>query len=291
MHAIFDEFMGLVETRIDAAKKAGTFDAGVETLMADALTIVEQRVLAEHGSSATTELLTIEAQWAVRAPAFAEILGLAARAGEGARFLRNGRSGKVALLVPTRARMSDDGLPLICYALHRPGGRQMILESDLAETHWDSCLADTFAPLWQAECAELAARPHTERLFLATGRLLPIWSLLGDEAQVRRLVTADGRSWLGRIVPTDDVNRLLYRLGLGGAIQLSAGQLVSAALAGKLVSIDAARGLSLKRSRVNGEARLADHAQPPDQRRPCHRNPSCHQTPSRSRRGKLVDHP
>jgi hypothetical protein len=44
-NAVFDEFLGLVEARIDAARKAGTFDAGVETLVADKLTIIEERIL------------------------------------------------------------------------------------------------------------------------------------------------------------------------------------------------------------------------------------------------------
>lgn len=61
---------------------------------------------------------------------------------------------------------------------------------------------------------------------------------------------------LGCIVPADAVNSLLAKLGLDGAIQMSPDQLVRAALAGKVVVFDTVRGLSLKRSRVNGEPRL-----------------------------------
>ncbi|WP_292962808.1 strawberry notch-like NTP hydrolase domain-containing protein [Novosphingobium sp. UBA1939] len=255
-NAIFDEFLGLVEARIEAARKAGTFDAGVETVVADRLTVAERRTLLERDGAAITELLTIEAQWAVRCPDIAGIMERARRAGGSARFLRNGRSGKVALLVRTRSRLTDDGLSISCYALHRPGGRSVITDPDLAESHWDDLSAESFARLWQAECADLEARPQTERFFLATGRLLPIWNLLGDEAQVRRLVTQDGRSLLGRIVPAGTVNALLDKLGLGGAVQLTTQEIVEAALSGKVVPIDARQGLSLRRSRVNGEARL-----------------------------------
>src|SRR3546814_8028124 len=72
-NAIFDEFLGLVEARIDAAKRAGTFDAGVETVIADRLTVIERRALREQLGAPVTELLTIEAQWAVRCPDLAEI--------------------------------------------------------------------------------------------------------------------------------------------------------------------------------------------------------------------------
>jgi hypothetical protein len=121
----------------------------------------------------------------------------------------------------------------------------------LSRSHWDNCEREAFEEAWQVEADDLATKPYTERFYLATGRLLPIWNLLGDEAQVRRLVTQDGRSLLGRIVPAEAVNMLLDKLGIGDRIALS-----EAALAGKVVPIDALSGTSLKRSRVNGEARL-----------------------------------
>jgi hypothetical protein len=80
-NAIFDEFLGLVEARIEAARKAGTFDAGVETVVADRLTVAERRTLLERDGAAITELLTIEAQWAVRCPDIAGIMERAKRAG------------------------------------------------------------------------------------------------------------------------------------------------------------------------------------------------------------------
>jgi hypothetical protein len=252
-NAVFDEFLGLVEARIDAARKAGTFDAGVETLVADKLSIIEERVLREDANGASTQLLTLEAQWA---PKFISLPEVGKRISGRTRFLCNGRSSRVALLVPDRTRLMDDGTPVESYSLFRPGGRSLITADDLAESHWEDCEHTTFEAAWQNEAEDLASRPYTERFYLATGRLLPIWNLLGEEAQVRRLVTQDGRSLLGRIVPAEAVNMLLDKLGLGDRIALTPDQLVEAALGGKVVPIDALSGTSLKRSRVNGEQRL-----------------------------------
>ena len=252
-NAVFDEFLGLVEARIDAARKAGTFDAGVETLVADKLTTVEERVLREDPNGASTQLLTIEAQWA---PKITPLADITKRIGARTRLLRNGRSSRVAALMPDRTRLMDDGTPVASFTMHRPGGRSWITADELAESHWDDCERGAFEEAWQAEATDLATRPYTERFYLATGRLLPIWNLLGDEAQVRRLVTQDGRSLLGRIVPAEAVNMLLDKLGLGDRIVLSPEQLVEAALGGKVVPIDALSGASIKRSRVNGEQRL-----------------------------------
>ncbi|RVU04754.1 methylase [Novosphingobium umbonatum] len=252
-NAVFDEFLGLVEARIDAARKAGTFDAGVETLVADKLTIIKERILREDANGASTQLLTLEAQWA---PKFTPLAEIVKRIGIKARLLRNGRSSRVAVLMPDRTRLMDDGTPVASFTLHRPGGLSWLTSDELAESHWDDCEREVFEQAWQAEADDLATKPYTERFYLATGRLLPIWNLLGDEAQVRRLVTQDGRSLLGRIVPAEAVNMLLDKLGIGDCIALSPEQLVDAALGGKVVPIDVLSGTSLKRSRVNGEQRL-----------------------------------
>jgi hypothetical protein len=139
----------------------------------------------------------------------------------------------VALLMPDRTRLMDDGTPVASFTLHRPGGRSWLTADELAESHWDDCEREAFEQAWQVEADDLATKPYTERFYLATGRLLPIWNLLGDEAQVRRLVTQDGRSLLGRIVPAEAVNMLLDKLGIGDRIALSPEQLVEAALAAR----------------------------------------------------------
>jgi hypothetical protein len=164
-----------VEARIDAARKAGTYDAGVETLVADKLTIVEERTLREDaGQGAVTQLLTIEAQWAPSIVSLAQIHALADRRGQGARFLRNGRSGRVALLVPDRTRLTEEGTPIPSFQLHRPGARNLITQGELDESSWEAIDRPGFDARWEEEAADLAGKPHTERFFMATGRLLPI---------------------------------------------------------------------------------------------------------------------
>jgi hypothetical protein len=108
-NAIFDEFMGLVQARIEAARKAGTFDSGVETLVADRLTVVEERDLLSDRSGTITQLLTIEAQWAIKITSYEEISERRERAGPFARLMRNAKSGKVALFVQDQPWMDEDG--------------------------------------------------------------------------------------------------------------------------------------------------------------------------------------
>jgi hypothetical protein len=44
-NAIFDEFVGLVEARVAAAREAGTLDLGVETVPVDTFAILDDRVI------------------------------------------------------------------------------------------------------------------------------------------------------------------------------------------------------------------------------------------------------
>ena len=44
-NAIFDEFLGLVETRVAAAREAGTLDVGVETVLVDSFDVLDDRIL------------------------------------------------------------------------------------------------------------------------------------------------------------------------------------------------------------------------------------------------------
>src|SRR3546814_712911 len=95
---LFDEYLGLVETRIDAAKTAGTFDAGVETIRADKVTIVDEIMLRQGvDPSTSTRLLTVEAEWQREMRSLADVSAMAERFGTRASRLRNGRSGKVEI--------------------------------------------------------------------------------------------------------------------------------------------------------------------------------------------------
>ncbi|MFZ1108822.1 MAG: strawberry notch family protein, partial [Rhodomicrobium sp.] len=60
---LFELFEELLNTRIEAAMASGTYDAGLETLLAESLTVADRRVLHTHArTGATTSLLTIERQ-------------------------------------------------------------------------------------------------------------------------------------------------------------------------------------------------------------------------------------
>jgi hypothetical protein len=109
-NAIFDEFMGLVDARIDAARQAGTLDLGLETIAVEDFAVLSDTLLrTDPASGATTHLLELEIARALKPLTLKRLEELHGLTGQRQRPVRNARSGRVALLVPARSILSDDG--------------------------------------------------------------------------------------------------------------------------------------------------------------------------------------
>ncbi|WP_298166724.1 strawberry notch family protein [Novosphingobium sp.] len=258
-NAIFDEFMGLVEARIDAARKAGTLDLGLETIAVEDFVILSDTLLrTDPASGATTHLLELEIARALKPLTLKRLEELHGLAGQRQQPVRNARSGRVALLVPTRSILADDGTRVARFELLRPLKRSHITEGQLAESSWEQIPVGEFREAWAAEVEEARSNHKRERLYLATGLLLPVWDKLpSDFVRVSRISAADGRSLLGREVPLHCVPELCRALGLERVQSLSADEIVQTVLAtGRAVEFAGREQLMVKRSLVNGSQRI-----------------------------------
>lgn len=258
-NGIFDEFLGLVEARIDAARAAGTLDLGVETIAVEHFEVLSDTLLRTDAlSGATTHLLELEIARSLKPLTLARLEELYGLSGDRQQILRNGRSGRIGLLVPARSLLADDGTRIARFELIRPLGRGHLTAEQLADSHWEPVDPATFRALWQAEADEAATSHKRERLHLATGLLLPVWDKLpSDFVRVSRISARDGRSLLGREVPLHCVPGLCQALGLESDQAFSAEQVAEAVLgSGRPMSVKAREALMLKRSLVGGAQRL-----------------------------------
>lgn len=258
-NAIFDEFLALVEARVDAARQAGTLDLGVETIAVESFEVLSDTVLrTDAASGATTHLLELEIARALKPLTLSRLDQLYDIRSPGHRPMRNARSGRVALLVPARSLLSDEGERIARFEMQRPLKREYLTADQLEESSWEPLEEDEFRRLWQAEADEAASSLKRERLHLATGLLLPVWDKLpSDHVRVSRICAEDGRSLLGREVPVHCVPELCRALGLEGGHNLSADETVQAVLtAGRSMQLAGPEQLTLKRSLVNGSQRL-----------------------------------
>lgn len=258
-NAIFDEFMGLVEARIDAARQAGTLDLGLETIAVEDFTVLSDMLLrTDPASGATTHLLELEIARALKPLTLTRLEEIHGITGQRQRPVRNARSGRVALLVPARSILADDGTRVTRFELLRPLKRSHITEDQLAESSWEDVSLDDFQNSWATEVEEARSSHKRERLYLATGLLLPVWDKLpSDFVRVSRISAADGRSLLGREVPVHCVPDLCRALGLERDQTLSADDIVQTVLAtGRAMEFAGRELLMVKRSLVNGSQRI-----------------------------------
>mgnify|MGYP003722770559 CR=1 FL=1 len=258
-NAIFDEYLGLVEARIEAAREAGTLDQGLETVRVDRFTALADELLrTDPVTGAETRLVSLEVTRHLRPLRLKRLVRMHEIGSSHAIPMRNARSGKVALSVPTRRLITDDGAVIERRRLLRPLNSANWTIEALAESHWEEIGVTAFTRAWRAEEEEAAASPVTERVHLATGLLLPVWKRLpGDHVRVTRLVAEDGQSIIGREVLDIDLAAIAETFGLSGVTGPSAEQIGDLVLvSGKPLDLASHDPLTVKRSLVGGEQRL-----------------------------------
>ena len=252
-NAIFDEYLGLIEARIEAAREAGTLDLGVESINAERITILDRTVIRrDQTSGAETEILRLETEERYKPMLLERALRIL---GDDARPIVNRKSGKAAIRCSTYSLTDDDGEIVRRYELVRPTRTERMRQDLLLETMWEETTEEEFSALWQDEFDEMQDKIKTSTLYLVTGLLLPVWDRLPDDhVQVWRLNTDDGQSFLGRIVPAPLVSKLAEAFGIAATITVSGEDTANHVMTtGEISTVGAYR---LKRSLVAGQQRL-----------------------------------
>ncbi|CAM4102388.1 Strawberry notch helicase C domain-containing protein [Novosphingobium lubricantis] len=255
---IFDEFLSLIETRVSAAREAGRLDVGVETILVDKATLIDDVVLrTDPRTGATSHLLTIEIARR-RNPVSLERILRIADGDASAGFMINRKSGKVALRTRARSLMEEkEGTPIPRVEMMRPTRNEYMREDDLYESSWEEVTRDAFTATWSDEVEAARQTVDSETIRLATGLLLPIWSALpSDHMAVNRIVDGEGHSWLGRLVFDDHVPQLFTKLGIDRSEALPADAVAKAVTSGRSVDVSHPFPLTIKRSVVNGSQRI-----------------------------------
>ncbi len=248
-NALFDVFEALLRAKIEGAMAAGVYDHGVETIVADSLTLTGRRTVYTHAATgAETEVFTLLKRERNTPLMLAEVLAAARE--RGGRLLVNSKSQRGALQVPAPAIMLDDGRIETRVRLIRPMERMTYAAESLSETAWEDAGECAFGAAWNHEIAELPEFTESN-LYVVTGLLLPIWRRLPNEGcRVYRLQTDDGMRIIGRQVTPDWIADTL-----GEAPKLAAGEAWGLVLE-RGATLTLAEGLTVRRRLVMGLQRI-----------------------------------
>jgi predicted RNA methylase len=256
-NTLFGVFDDLLRAKVEGAIASGTYDIGVETIIAESLVVTDRRTLYTHPQSgAETSVFTITRRDRNRPFGLAEALERASD--RHARLLVNTQSGRAAVQVPAPSLMHDDGTVERRVRLLRPMERPAISVDDLAHTHWKEADRAAVVRAWETEIASVSEFTNSS-FHIVTGLLLPIWKRLPNESmRVYRLQTDDGERIIGRLVLPAWVAQAVETdtptMNSAEAIMNSA-ETFAAVLDGRTI-LQLQDGLELRRVKVMGEFRI-----------------------------------
>ena len=244
---LFAAFEEVLEARIEAAIAAGIYDVGIETLTAEGFWIAERRTVYTHASTgAETRCYRVLRKDRNRPLPPTEALALRATPG---RLLINEQSHRAAVQVAAASLMHDDGRVVARTRLVRPMGRETVSLDEFGRSHWRPATRDRFAPLWEAECAQVPEFSESE-FHIITGLLLPIWDRLpAENMRVYRFETDDGERVIGRLVTPEALASVYEGLGIETSPGLSPDEAWNAVI-NRGAALDLAGGLQIRRSMV-----------------------------------------
>lgn len=252
---LFEAFEQLLAARIEGAIAAGVYDKGLETLNADRMTLKDRKLVYTHPvTGAQTHLLTIERMERNQPMLLKEALHMVA-CDPRAQLMVNGKSGRPAVMIPTRSVMLDDGTVQPRVALIRPMDELRFEVRQLEDTNWEAADERAFSAAWDVEVASVPEF-STSTLHVVSGLLLPIWKLLPqDYCRVYRLETDDGERIVGRVISPASLARLCSNFGIDRAEVLNPEQAWKSVVDGFSI-ISLAGEMTLRRVRVMSDNRV-----------------------------------
>jgi hypothetical protein len=251
---IFDAFSERLDKIIAREIEQGTLDAGMETLKAQSVKVVnEQTIYTDPESGAETKYMELD----VTNPAPLLNFSESSQYAKGG-YVRNVKSGNVwAVSNPRDKTNTSTGAITKESRLTSPTrSGQYVNVDDLSNVEkWEKLDKRQAKALWDDQ-HDKAPKTVTHRQHLITGVILPIWDRLSGHPRIMRVQTDDGNRFIGRLIATGDLRSTLERIGANASnIEISNADAVRAVLENNQ-KITLANGWEIRRSKVNGEYRI-----------------------------------
>ena len=251
---VFQGFYDTFERMLDAAIANGTVDMGLENYRAEKVDVVDEKVIRKDPTGADTKYVQMVAYKRPETISYDHV----PTASNNFRKLVRTDDGEVRAVYEISSRTNAKGEIERRFKLQSPqvGKTSIYLEStlhdkttDISKKEWKSA--------WEEQMGKVPEFTQT-RLHMLTGTLLPIWDRLPtDNTRVMRVVTSDGRQYLGRVIASTQIDGVLRNLGANRTMETYTPKQISDAVLdqGKEAVLRDNRQRIVRR-RVSGEWRM-----------------------------------
>ena len=261
---VFDAFIDIYEAEMDAAIKAGTLDRGMENVRADKIEILDDKIIYKQERTGA-ETHYVQAKVYTKPDILASVAEVK-KTSWGRTFmgLYRTKGGDVRAVFEMPDKTDQYGQVHKQYRLRSPNMAKTSAWIDttfaknaeaIQEEEWDSA--------W-AEEVKKVPEYNEEVKHMLTGSLLPVWDRIENDgiARVQRLITDDGKAYLGRIISPEQIDNVLRRFDVNRTKETFTGKTLMQKAAGSNVVFNLTyQRAKIHRSRVSGEWRL-EYEQP-----------------------------
>lgn len=252
---MFQGFYDTFERMMDVAIQNGTVDMGLENYRADKIEVVDEKVIRKDSSGADTKYVQMTAY---RKPELVSLTDIK-KSGQNFQGLVRLEDGSVRAVFEISSKTNPrTGEVQRRFKLESPvRGKSSVYVEETLKAKTTAIDKADWTKAWKEETAK--APEYTEStLHLLTGTLLPIWDKLpSNNTRVMRVISTDGRQYLGRVIRADQIDGVLRGLGANRIMQTYTPQQVNDLVLkqGKEVQLRDNRW-KISRRRVSGEWRM-----------------------------------
>lgn len=213
---VFQGFYDTFERMMDVAISNGTVDMGLENYRADKIEVLDENVIRKDETGADTKYVQMKTY---KKPEITPYSDLGKKSVNFKGLVRM-EDGSVRAVYETSSKTNARGEIERRFRLESPlkGVSNTFVEKTLNEKTTAIDKAD-WKSAWQEEI-DKAPEYNEGTLHLLTGTLLPIWNRLPqNNTRVMRVISSDGRQYLGRVIAPSQIDMVLKGLGAGRTMQ------------------------------------------------------------------------
>lgn len=251
---VFQGFYDTFERMMDVAISNGTVDMGLENYRADKIEVIDEKVVRKDETGADTKYVQMKTYKKPEITSYAKL----DKSSPKFKGLVRMEDGSVRAVYETSSKTTAKGEIERRFRLESPvkGVSNAFVEKTLNEKTTPIDKSE-WKQAWQEEIAK-APEYNEGTLHLLTGTLLPIWNRLPQSnTRVMRVISSDGRQYLGRVIAPSQIDLVLKGLGAGRTMQTYTPHQISEAVLnqGKEVALRDNRQKIVRR-RVSNEWRM-----------------------------------